>query len=409
MVDLRRLSLSFAAAALLAAAPLCAPAAAATFTAAQLTNDAALLGSFNLITTGNVTSTGTGSNATIDGRAFVGGNLSTTNTESVCISATCSNTGNVDGTGATYGAVTVFGNVVGSLTANAAGGTSGGDINVRGGLSSSTYNLNGLGGLNVGAVGASGSSASPNVVGPKEIRTTLTSPQGTISSPAAGFTYSPGQTLAQVFPTFNGPSGNLTNVTNPLTNLSRGIANLPGTPGVRAEALPANNATFFTSGSDYTYNGKSYGVVTTTLANLAQNSNTAGAVTFSGVQNGAGNAATFVIVTGDGANYMLPTLNLANTQNVIYEFVDATTLKFGGIWTGSVLAPLATITQQNGTLNGSIVVAAFNQTKELLSSDSFTGDLTGLTGVQFSAVPEPASLALLGIGAAAVAFVRRRR
>ena len=410
--QVRTFAAVFASAVLAAAAP----AHASTFSAADLSNDNALLNQFNLVNLGNFTQLGGTGYNTIQGRALIGGNAtfstytsgSSTNPPTVCTSNCSGNTtAAVDSSGATYGALTVFGNLVApSTTASGATtyvGVAAGDVDVRGTLTGNvllnTGSSSGTGKLNI-----VGSAAGSNVGNANAVRTTQasfaggnytysrTTGQVTGGGPAAQVN----QTLASVFPFSTAYQTNV-------ANLAQGIANLPGTPGVHAQALPSSNAVFFTANADYTAaSGLTYGVVTTTLANLASGTGAGG------VANGS-NAATFVIVTGDGANYTLPNLNsYTGSSNVIYDFVNATTLKFAGSWNASILAPLATITQQGGTLNGSIVVASIAQSNALNDDNGFTGNLSGLVGVSTS-VPEPASLALLGVGALGAGLLRRRR
>ena len=336
---------------------------AATFTATDLSYDNALLSQFNLVSLGNLTQAQGGSNyTTIQGRAIVGGNASFStysgsNDPSVC-TVNCS--GNaakaIDGTGASYGALTVFGNL--TAPGNTTGtptyvGVGSGDVNVRGtgaaGTAAITGNilLNSSGG-NAGAlnvVGAVAGNGAANVGNAGAIRTTQASFAGgsyTASNGAvtgAGAAAQVNQTLATVFPFGTAYKASA-------TTLAQGIANLPGTPGVKAQNLPKGNAVFFTANADYTAGGLNYGVITTTIADLATQSGNWG------IDNN-GNAATFVIVSGDGANYVLPNLNsYAGTNNVIFDFVNATTLKFAGNWNGTILAPLANITQQAGRSAG---------------------------------------------------------
>ena len=351
---------------------------AGTFTATELTYDNALLSQFNLVNLNNYTTT----NET-EGRVIVGGNAAFNSATNVCFAAGCSGSATKlsDGTGAKYGALTVFGSLSGSVSL----GNNGGDIYV-GGNDSAYTNLRGKGTMNV-----YGSSSGATVDSATTTRTAQSSFAGRVQNgPAAQVN----QSLAAVFP-FS------TANTNAIMNLASGIAALPGSPGVSAQALPTGNNIFFTANNDYTAGGKHYGVVTTTLANLASETN------FGGINNN-GNDATLVIVTGDGANYTLPNLNsYANANKVIFDFVNATTLKFGGAWSGSILAPMANITQQGGVLDGSVVVASINQTMELHENNLFTGDLTGLAST--AAVPEPASLTIFGLGAGAAALIRRRR
>lgn len=392
---------------------------AATFTATDLSYDNALLSQFNLVSLGDLTQTQGGSNyTTIQGRAIVGGNASFAtysggSDPSVC-TVNCSGNAAVaiDGSKTSFGALTVFGN----LTAPAGTspityvGVGSGDVNVRGtgasGTSAITGNVllntsgNGANGaLNV--VGAVAGSNGANVGNAAAVRTsqasfaggnyTVSNGQVTGYGPAAQVS----QTVATVFPFSTAYQASA-------TTLAQGIANLPGTPGVKAQSLPSSNAVFFTANADYTAGGLNYGVITTTVANLATQSGNWGI-------NNNGNAATFVIVSGDGANYTLPNLNsYAGAGNVIFDFVNATTLKFAGNWNGTILAPLANITQQGGAINGSVVVASIAQSNALNDGNIFSGNLSGLAGLSTN-VPEPASLLLLGTGLAAAAFGRRRR
>ena len=392
---------------------------AATFAATELSYDSALLSQFNLTNLGAFSATGTQS---IAGRAVVGGNFTTTGTQTVCTTGTtCGNTtlgvtsstsagvvavpaNNASSSTSTaygYGALTVFGNVTGAATVQ-----TGGDLNIGGNVGGNTYTLNQKGGFNLGGT----SQAATTVSGPTEVRTTSAATQGTVTNTPTGYTIQNTDTMAQVFAPFASATSVANNFTTPLKNLYSGLANLPGTPGVSAETLPAHQSGVFTSAVDYTstVNGTTYkyGVVQTTLAALSAEGSA-----FTGITNGTGDSATFVIVSGTGANYALPTLTTADSK-VIYDFVGASALSTGtGGFTGSILAPLATLSQgAGGTINGSVVVAAMNQTATLYNGNAFTGDLTGLTNFGYnSRVPEPASLGLMGAGVAALAAFRRRR
>jgi choice-of-anchor A domain-containing protein len=409
----RLLALAGALAAIVATAP---RASAATFAATELTYDNALLSQFNLLNLQSFTASG---NETIGGRALVGGNFTTNGTETICNATACSgnttlpvtatpgaaftavaaNTAsNNTGSGYGYGSLTVFGNIVNSGTATntVVKLTDGGDLDVKGNVGSGKFSLP-----------ATGTGSGANVAGTVQSNTVFQTPTelrvaSTTGLAAANYTSRTGQTvqtsdtLAQIFEPFVSSTDEADEFKTPLQDLYAGLANLPGTPGVAADALPSGQTGIFTSGSDYTANGKTYGVVTTTIANFA-----AEGASFTGVANKSTDAATIVVISGDGAGLTLPTITNTDPK-VIYDFVGASTLKLGGAFDGTILAPLATLTEGTGTVNGTVVVASMTQTQALVDTNAFTGDLSGLAGLGYNArVPEPWSVALLAAGIAA--------
>ena len=376
---------------------------AATFASTELSYDNALLSSFNLVNLNNYSST-----AVTQGRAVVGGNASFSGGgANICGAGACANTTSITSntsptststTGTGYGALTVFGSLAGTNTSNT---TINGTVNVQGSLTTGgTYLLNNNGGFNLGGNSASGTT----VLNSTQHTTVTGSTQG---ANYVGGTANTASSVASVFPFGASTASTFTQAAN---DLSTGLADLPGSPGVTTTALAAGQTTKLTPTVGFTAtNGETYGVVTTTLANLAAEGTGFGGVA-NGTVNGTTDAATFVVVTG-GGTAVLPTLTYTDPK-VIYDFVNATALTVSSAFNGTILAPLATITQgTNGVINGSLVVASITQTQELANGNLFTGDLTGLIGKAYgtrSQVPEPASLSLVAAGAAAMALLRRR-
>lgn len=305
--------------------------------------------------------------------------------------------GNVAGyVGAVGGGTNYFG---GNVTGNASAmpGTTGAKGEIAGGVpgnpGSQTNNLNAVGTL-------ASTTTAQNAV--KCTATQTSSARGGTVTNIGSTSYS--QTLATVFPF----GSEATTIRAPLKSLYSGLANLPGSPGVTAQSLPSNQTGVLTSTTAYStvVNGTTYkyGVVTTPLANLSAESSS-----FTGIANGTGNRATFVIVTGDGAANMLPTLT-NNDSKVIYDFVSASRLALAGTFNASILVPLANLNAGNNSINGSVVVASMAANNNLYNGNVFTGYLTGLTNFGCNArVPEPLSLSLFGVGIAAAVIARRRR
>ena len=395
-----------------------------TFTTTELSYDAALLSQFNLISLGNINAspstaaqTGLTANANVQGRVVAGsitagnGNFAgcTSNcTGNTTIGATSSTSAGVvapsGGTNAAYGAITVFGNIVGDVSV---GGGSTATAYVNGSIlgnsaapANTQSSRGGISGSNSAVLNITGTSgtSSTSIRDASALNTTQTSTAfgGNVTNiPTKNFSVTP---ATSVFPF----ASETASFATPLKNLYSGLANLPGTPGVKADQLPASYSGGFASGADYTANGKTYGVVTTSLANfVAQGSS------FTGVTNGTGNAATFVIISGSGGT--LPTITSSDPK-VIYDFVNATSLTIASTFNGTILAPFANLVQTGGTINGTVVVASITQSSLISNTNAFTGDLTGLNLFNYSArVPEPASLAIIGVGVAAAALARRRR
>jgi hypothetical protein len=114
-------------------------------------------------------------------------------------------------------------------------------------------------------------------------------------------------------------------------------------------------------------------------------------------------------------------LNFANptgyASSVLWNFVNATGLSFAGEIGGSILAPLAAVTNSDA-IDGTLVAASYAGNGEL-HSHPYTGTLpdgttTPLVTPFFAGpansftVPEPGSLMLLAFGFAALGAARGR-
>ena len=372
------LSLCFAAALLGFAVP-----ARAGLTAAELAQDNAVLNEFNAVVFGNYQMGNED-----EGRVAVGGNLAG-GSHNICFNG-CSGSTTDSALGGTYGALTVWGNVSGG--ANPIGNAA-----IQGSIEAgATLNFNGNGGL--GIVGSNGGT----VQGATFVDTSQSS-AGTVQNAPSGATTGLNMPAGVVF-----PYAGAMPFAAPLTDLATSLqADAAATNAQTLGAYVQNGPTGITAAAaNGNYNGMHYGFITTTMADLAGYQN------FSGV-NTNGLDAVFVIVTGQSTS-ALPNLNPTyNETNVVWDFVDATTVGFAGGWYGQILAPYASVSNPSGNLTGAVVAAALTQSNELHQQNYlFPGnDLSGLpvtptTQGDGTPVPEPTAGALLAAGLAGLALAR---
>ncbi|WP_180542270.1 choice-of-anchor A family protein [Nevskia soli] len=112
-------------------------------------------------------------------------------------------------------------------------------------------------------------------------------------------------------------------------------------------------------------------------------------------------AGSTVLINVDGGSGTFPntgySVNGVSYQNVLFNFTDATSLTGSGGLYGSILAPDAAFTFNNGQINGTVIALSMSGTGETHYAP-FSGNLPGV-----NAVPEPGSLTLLSSGAALMA------
>lgn len=91
-------------------------------------------------------------------------------------------------------------------------------------------------------------------------------------------------------------------------------------------------------------------------------------------------------------------------SKIIWNFLDASSLTLGRQLDGSILAPNTHVKQVSGSINGTLIAGEWtNYNSQELHSFLYSGS----GGGSFTPVPEPATMAIMGLGAAA--YIRKRR
>ena len=321
------------------------------FAATQLQGVAALH-EWNLIVLGNVQSS-----SEVEGRTFIGGDLSGNSSNYQTRTPAPSSNGNPG--------LTVVGNVTGGTKNlnNGSGATIGGNV-------TSGFNLNGP----VQTVNVGGTISSTNV-NQNTVNSGLASTSGFLSALA----------------------DQRDELISSLASLSQSLAGLAPT---NTASIASNRATF-----DVTPDSQGLAVYSLNASDL----DTFGEIQFNR------NGADTVIVNVSG---LAPVLNdnfLGSSSglgaNVIWNFADATTISLTTAWKGSILAPFANATTGN-FIEGSAVFNNLVQNGEV-HLGTYSGNYAPPVPTpppSVDAVPEPATWAMLLLGFGFVgAAVRRRR
>jgi len=367
---------------LLAASP-----ARAALTATELALDEAVLNQFGAVTfSGYTIQTGE-----TEGRVAVGGNFSD-NGGNICFNG-CSGNTNSAALGATYGALNVWGNVSGNATTT----TNGAGFYIQG---------NNAGTLSNAAMNIAGSNDG-TITNPSVINIGAASAGNTSNLNGAQVHVSQPRTTTFPFPA-------AMPFQSALTDLATGLATDAAATNARTLGAYVQNAptSITATAANGAYGGKKYGFLTVTATNLASYEN------FSGIDTN-GLDAVFVIVTGQYGG-TLPGLNPGgnNETDVIWDFVDATTVTFAGSWYGQILAPNATVADPSGDLTGAVIANDIVQSNEIHQyTGSYVLPIGALSGLPVDSpsigesqpVVEPSALAVLLVGIFGLGFARRRR
>lgn len=369
-------------------------AAASSYSALNVYGAATSGGNYNINGGGSVTIAGNNNvsfNLNGGGSAYVGGtnsgNLTTSNAPA-SVTVVGANAGNLqlNSGGSVYVGGTTGGISTGGSTAVSIAGNTSSNLNLNGGgtvaLAGSNYGTISLSG---GSVSYTGSRGNMNLNGgataTQVSSLSLTPPASTLGS------------FASVFKT-------------PLTTLS-----------TQLNAVAANSAISASNGAiAFNATPNSSGVAVFDVNTSAFTPNSTVTINLDGATSVIINVSVDSCVQSN-CSFALPnSMNFNNptgyAATVLWNFVNATNLTFSNEFGGSVLAPLAAVTN-NAPIDGTLVAASYTGNGEL-HSHPYTGTFPGMGTVVVSSsnpvnAPEPASLAVIVSGVGGLAALRRRR
>lgn len=366
-------------------------------------SSAQILSQFNAVVFGNFSNS-----SDVQGRAVVGGNVSAgAGFNQAPGSAAASSFsglmvyGNETGSNSfsINGSLTILGSNSASVNLNAGGSVfvgagNSGTINGNGGAVAASINGNNTGQITLnsgGAVRINGNTGNVSVNGGTgliytgSVTGSLNMNNGATATQAASAGITP-----PALPDFN------STFKAPLTALSTQLAG------------QSANSTVRVSGSSITFNAapNASGIAVFDINTSLFMANSTVTINLDGATSVIINVNVDSCVDVTCAYSFLNSVNFSNptsyADEVLWNFVNATGITFSNEFGGTVLAPLAAVTNSS-PIDGTLVASSFNGTGEL-HSYPYTGILPGTV-----TTPEPGSLVTFGIGLAGLGAIRYRR